>query len=237
MRVDVNADLGEDRGRWEAGEDRRLLRLITSANVGCGAYAGDDDLIRETCAEAVAAGVAIGAQVGYRDREGFGRRPMDLPPRDLEAEVRHQIDHLGELAGEVGGIVTYVKPHGALYHRIHHDEAQAAAVVEALLEDGTPLALVGLPGSLALQFAEDEGIDVVHEGFADRAYAPDGGLVPRDRPGALLTDPAEAAAQAVALAGAVDSICVHSDSPGAADLLIAVRAALDARAVDVRAFA
>lgn len=236
MRVDLNVDLGEDRDRWYAGDDPDLLALVTSANVCCGAYAGDDDLIRATCAAACAAGVAIGAQVGYPDRVGFGRRPMEVAPRDLAAEVRRQIDHLAELADGAGGIVTYVKPHGALYHRIAVDEAQAAAVVEALLADGTPLPLVGMPASLALRLAAAEGIAVVHEGFADRAYAPDGSLVPRDRPGALVTDPAVAAGQAAGLVGTVDSVCVHSDSPGAIGLLRAVRSALDDEGVVVRAF-
>ncbi len=235
-RVDLNVDLGESTERWTSGEDERLLGHVTSANVCCGAYAGDDDLIRATCAAAVEHGVAIGAQVGYRDRAGFGRRVVDLPPRDLTDEVRRQVDHLTALADTVGGIVTYVKPHGALYHRISHDEGQASAMVEAMLVDGSPLPLVGMPGSLALRFAEDEGVPVIHEGFADRAYTDDGGLVPRDQPGAVFTDPDAAAAQARGLLGTVDSICVHSDSPGAERLLARVRAALESDGVSVRAF-
>lgn len=235
-RVDLNVDLGESVERWESGEDQRLLTHATSANVCCGAYAGDDDLITRTCAAAVEAGVAIGAQVGYPDREGFGRRAQDPAPRDLGDEVRRQIDHLTTLADRVGGIVTYVKPHGALYHRVARDEAQASALVEALLADGSLLPLVGMPDSLALQIARDQGVPTVREGFADRAYATDGGLVPRDQPGALITDARDAAAQAVSLVGTVDSICLHSDSPGAAELLISVRAALDTRGVEVRAF-
>lgn len=234
--VDLNVDLGESPERWRSGEDRRLLPLVTSANVCCGAYAGDDDLIRATCEAAVEHGVAIGAQVGYRDREGFGRRVIDLAPRELTDEVLHQIDHLAGLAGRVGGLVTYVKPHGALYHRIAHDPHQAAAVVDALLSEGSLLPLVGMPGSLALQMAADQGVPIVREGFADRAYAEDGSLVPRDRPGAVLTDPDAAAAQAVSLVGSVDSLCVHSDSPGAVDLLARVRAALEDDAVTVTTF-
>lgn len=234
-RVDLNVDLGESVERWRSGQDRRLLTLVSSANVCCGAYAGDDDLIRATCEAAVEHGVAIGAQVGYRDREGFGRRAIDLPPRDLADEVLHQVDHLAELAGQVGGIVTYVKPHGALYHRIAHDPHQAAAVVEALLAEGSLLPLVGMPGSLALQMAADQDVPVVREGFADRAYV-DGTLVPRDRPGAVLTDPEAAAAQALSLAGTVDSLCVHSDSPGAETILSRVRAALEDSGVTIAAF-
>lgn len=234
--VDLNVDLGESPERWRSGEDRRLLPLVTSANVCCGAYAGDDDLIRATCEAAVEHGVAIGAQVGYRDREGFGRRAVDLPPRDLADEVRRQVDHLAALAGSVGGLVTYVKPHGALYHRIAHDPHQAAAVVEALMSDGTPLPLVGMPGSLALRIAGDQGVRAVHEGFADRAYDQQGSLVPRDREGAVLTDPEAAAAQALGLVGSVHSLCVHSDSPGAESLLARVRSALEDSDVTVAAF-
>lgn len=235
-RVDLNVDLGESPERWASGEDERLLPLVTSANVCCGAYAGDDDLIRATCEAAVEHGVAIGAQVGYRDREGFGRRFVDLPPRDLVDEVRRQLDHLRELADRVGGLVTYLKPHGALYHRIGHDPHQAEAVVEALLADGTPLPLVGMPGSVALEMAQDSGIRAVLEGFADRAYTSEGGLVPRDQPGAVLTDPAEAAAQALELVGSVDSLCVHGDSPGAERLLRHVRGVLVEHRIEIEPF-
>ncbi|MTB88056.1 LamB/YcsF family protein [Aeromicrobium senzhongii] len=234
--VDLNVDLGESAERWASGEDRRLLALVTSANVCCGAYAGDDDLIASTCSAAVEHGVAIGAQVGYPDREGFGRRDMDLAPRDLAEEVRRQIDHLRALAAPFGGVVGYVKPHGALYHRISHDPAQAAAVVEALLGDALPLPLVGMPGSLALQLAREAGVATVHEGFADRAYAGDGSLVPRGEAGAVLTDPDAAAQQALSLVDAVDSVCVHSDSPGAELLLGRVRDLMAHHAVHVRAF-
>ncbi|MCD9153840.1 5-oxoprolinase subunit PxpA [Aeromicrobium duanguangcaii] len=235
-RVDLNVDLGESAERWASGEDRRLLALVTSANVCCGAYAGDDVLIAATCRAAVEHGVAIGAQVGYPDRDGFGRRAMELAPRDLADEVRRQVEHLRALADAAGGVVSYVKPHGALYHRISHDPTQAAAVVEALLADPLPLPLVGMPGSLALRLARDAGVGTVHEGFADRAYAGDGSLVPRGEAGAVLTDPDVAAQQALSLVDAVDSVCVHSDSPGAELLLGRVRDLMDRHAVHVRAF-
>lgn len=234
--IDLNVDLGESPQRWASGEDLRLLSLVTSANVCCGAYAGDDGLIRETCAAAVEHGVAIGAQVGYRDREGFGRRAVDVAPRDLVDEVRRQIDHLTALADTAGGLVTYVKPHGALYHRISHDQHQAEAVIEALLVDGAPLPLVGMPQSLALWLAAESGVPIVREGFADRAYDTDGNLVSRDQPGALLTDPASASDQALTLLDDVDSLCVHSDSPGAEHLLARVRRDLESRNVTVQAF-
>lgn len=234
VTVDLNVDLGESAQRWESGEDPPLLEIATSANVCCGAYAGDAALIEATCRAAVEHGVAIGAQVGYRDREGFGRRDIDLPPRDLTAEVLRQVEDLQAIADRVGGTVSYLKPHGALYHRISHDPAQAAAIIEALLELPLPLPLLAMPHSRALALAREADLPTRTEGFADRAYTPTGGLVPRSEPGAVLHDPAEAIAQARRLTQDVDSLCVHSDSPGAVDLLRKVRAALEADGVDIR---
>jgi UPF0271 protein len=227
MRVDLNADLGESWDRWHSGDDVLLLDVVTSANVCCGAYAGDADLMRRTCDVAVARGVAIGAQVGYPDRDGFGRVFVDLPPAELTAQVVDQVRTLDEIARSVGGVVTYVKPHGALYNAIVDHEQQAAAVVEALRVLDRPLPLLGLPGARVLDLADDAGLPTVHEGFADRAYTPQGRLVPRTEPGAVLHETSEVAAQAVRLLGQVESICVHSDSPGALDLARAVRAALE----------
>lgn len=219
--IDLNADLGESRERWESGDDLALLAVITSANVGTGAYAGDDALIAATCAAAVERDVAIGAQVGYPDRDGFGRRPMDIERTPLTRELGRQIAHLTELAASVGGTVTYVKPHGALYHRVVADPDQRTALEEAA--DALPI--LGLAGT---GFA-------LSEGFADRGYLPHGGLVPRDRPGALITDAGVAGAQAVRLMNAgVDSICIHSDTPGALALARAVRTALEQAGAEVR---
>ena len=233
MRIDLNADLGESTERWDSGEDVALLSVVTSANVCCGAYAGDDELITATCAAAVEHDVAIGAQVGYPDREGFGRVPMDMESDALRDEVAGQIAHLAGLAKGVGGRVTYVKPHGALYNTIVRDEAQAAAVVEAVRRAGLPL--VGLPGAASLRLAEAAGVSVILEGFADRGYTDEGTLVPRSEPGALLDDPRDAALQAVRLLhDGVESICVHSDSPGALDIVRAVRVALEHAGGEVR---
>jgi UPF0271 protein len=219
--IDLNADLGESRERWESGEDMALLDVVTSANVCTGAYAGDDALIAATCATAAERGVAIGAQVGYPDRDGFGRRAMDIDRAALTDELSRQLTHLGALAATGGGTVTYVKPHGALYHRVMADPEQRAAL-EAAAGD---LPILGLAGT---GFDRDEG-------FADRGYLPDGGLIGRDQPGALITDADEAGAQAVRLFGAgVDSICVHSDTPGALAVAHAVRAALEAAGAEVR---
>lgn len=228
MRIDLNADLGESWPRWTSGEDVALLDVVTSANVCCGAYAGDAELMRVTCEAAVARGVAIGAQVGYRDRENFGRVFVDLAPEDLSAEVLGQIQLLDGIARAVGGRVSYVKPHGALYNAIVDDEVQARAVVEAISELAEPLPLMGLPRSMSLEIAQARGMVVLREGFADRAYTPQGRLVARTQPGAVLDDPEAVADQARRLLGGVDSLCVHSDSPGALELARAVRGALEA---------
>jgi UPF0271 protein len=221
VRIDLNADLGESTVRWASGEDVALLGVVTSANVCTGAYAGDDQLIAATCAAALERGVAIGAQVGYPDREGFGRRPMEFEPAALTEEIARQIAHLQGVAD-----VTYVKPHGALYHRVIEDPVQAQAVRDAL--GGLPL--MGMAGTLPAGRSPD-----IAEGFADRGYAGPASLIPRAEPGALITDPAIAGAQAVRLMEAgVDSICVHSDSPGALELARAVRAALEAAGAEVR---
>ena len=233
MRIDLNADLGESPERWASGVDVALLNIVTSANVCCGAYAGEDELISATCAASVERDVAIGAQVGYPDREGFGRVPMDMASDALRDEVATQIAHLAELAKGADGRVTYVKPHGALYNTIVRDEVQAAAVVEAVQEAGLPL--VGLPGAVSLRLAGAAGVPVVLEGFADRGYTAEGTLIPRSEPGALLDDPRDAAVQAVRLLHeGVASICVHSDSPGALDLVRAVRTALEHAGAEVR---
>ncbi|MET0951741.1 MAG: 5-oxoprolinase subunit PxpA [Aeromicrobium sp.] len=233
MRIDLNADLGESWPRWESGEDVALLDVVTSANVCCGAYAGDRELMRVTCEAAVARGVAIGAQVGYPDRDNFGRVVMEMPPRELTDELLGQILLLGEIARSAGGTVSYVKPHGALYNTIVRDDVHAQAVVDAVQGLPVPLPLLGLPGAVSLTIARAAGIPVVHEGFADRAYTADGRLVPRTEPGAVLDDPAAVAAQAVRLLGDVTSICVHSDSPGALGLARAVRAALEDAGAEV----
>jgi UPF0271 protein len=233
MRIDLNADLGESWPRWESGEDAALLDVVTSANVCCGAYAGDRELMRVTCEAAVARGVAIGAQVGYPDRDNFGRVFVEMPAHELADEVLGQILLLDEIARSVGGVVSYVKPHGALYNTIVDDAVQARAVVDAWQGLMAPLPLLGLPGAVSLTIAESAGIPTVHEGFADRAYTTEGRLVPRTEPGAVLDDPVAVAARAVRLLGQVASICVHSDSPGALLLARAVRAAIEDAGAEV----
>ncbi|MBM7515459.1 LamB/YcsF family protein [Nocardioides nitrophenolicus] len=236
--VDLNADVGESFGRWRLGDDDALLPHLTSANVACGFHAGDPLTLRRTCSLAVSLGVTIGAQVGYRDLAGFGRRYVDVPADELAADVLYQLGALDGIARAAGGRVAYVKPHGALYHAVSRHPEQAQAVVDAVRAYGG-LPVLGLAGSAFLAAVGEAGLEAVGEGFADRAYLPDGGLVPRSAPGAVLTDPVAVAAQAVELArsGDVRSLCVHGDSPGAPELAAAVRGALEQAGLPVGAFA
>lgn len=223
-RVDLNADLGE-----EVTDDAGLLAVVTSANVACGFHAGTVATMRAVCAEAVRRGVEVGAQVSYADRENFGRVALDVPAAVLRDQVAEQVGVLSEVAAAEGGRVAYVKPHGALYHRVAADEVQAGAV----LDGSAGLPVLGMPGSRLLALAGEQGRGTRLEGFPDRGYSDDGGLLPRDAPGALVTDPNLVAARAVELAGEVDSVCVHGDSPGAVATAGAVRRALEAAGLDV----
>ena len=218
-RVDLNADLGE-----EVTDDAGLLAVVTSANVACGFHAGTTSTMQAVCAEAVRRGVTLGAQVSYDDREHFGRVELDVPAAVLREQVTEQVGVLSAIAVAEGGAVIYLKPHGALYHRVARDAVQAAAV----LDGSGDLPVMGMPGSLLLSLAGERGRGVRLEGFPDRGCTDDGLLVPRDRPGALVTDPHEVAARAVELAARVDSVCVHGDSPGAVTTAGAVRRALEA---------
>lgn len=249
--VDLNADLGESFGRWVLGDDAAMLDVVTSANVACGFHAGDPSTIRRACALAAERGVTVGAQVGYRDLAGFGRRFIDMEPAELVDDVLYQIGALDGLARAAGTRVSYVKPHGALYTAVVSHEGQAGAVVEAVTGYGGSLPVLGLPGSALLRLAAEAGLRPVPEAFADRAYTSAGTLVSRRDPGAVLHDPAEVARRCVRLVtrgevGAVDgsvvpvsaeSVCVHGDSPGAVAMARAVRAAVEEAGVTVRAFA
>lgn len=215
--VDLNADLGE-----EVTDDAALLAVVTSANVACGYHAGSPAIMRAVCEGAAERGVSVGAQVSYADRPGFGRVAVDVAYEILREQVAHQVGLLVEAATAAGTEVRYLKPHGALYHRVLDDEEQAAAV---LAGSGT-LPVLGMPGEL-LDQAAGSGRPVLLEGFPDRAYAADGRLVARTEPGAVLDDSAAIAARAVELAPRVHSLCVHGDTPGAVAHARAVRAALE----------
>ena len=230
LRIDLNADLGEG-----VTDDERLLAVVTSANVACGFHAGDASVMRAVCEGAAARGVIVGAQVSYLDREGFGRRAMDVEPERLTVWVAEQVAALDEAAAVAGVEVAYLKPHGALYNRVVDDEEQAAAV----LAGGGRLPVLGLPGSALLELARRAGQVAVPEGFPDRAYTREGRLVPRTEPDALVEGADQVAAHAVALAdrGGVRTLCVHGDSRGAVATAQAVRAALGIAGYDVRAWA
>ena len=249
--IDLNSDLGEGFGIWSLGDDEALLDVVTSANVACGFHAGDPNILRRVCDWAAARNVAIGAQVSYRDLAGFGRRSIDMDAESLTNDVLYQIGALDGFARVAGTRVRYVKPHGALYNRIVHDEKQAAAVVAAVAAYDATLPVLGLPGSVVLRLAEDSGLTTVPEAFADRGYTAQATLVPRTEPGALLHDPEHISSRMVRMvttgrllsvegeeiAVSARSICMHGDTPGAVAMAVALRRALIEAGVEIRAFA
>ncbi|MFC4603738.1 LamB/YcsF family protein [Rhodococcus kronopolitis] len=248
--IDLNSDLGESFGAWRLGDDDAMLDLVSSANIACGFHAGDPTTLLRTCRAAGERTVRIGAQVGYRDLAGFGRRFLDVAPADLTADVIYQIGALDGLAQTVDSAVAYLKPHGALYNAIVHHREQARAVVAAVLAYDPTLPVLGLPGSVFLVEAEAAGLRTVAEAFADRAYTATGELVPRTEPGAVLTDPAHVAdrvlrmvdrgeivaADGTVLPVAAESVCVHGDSPSAVAMADAVRTRLVASGIGVEPF-
>lgn len=249
--MDLNADLGEGFGIWRLGDDEALLDVITSANVACGFHAGDAPTMRRVCAAAAQRNVAIGAQVGYRDLAGFGRRRIEYDFAELRDEVIYQLGALDAFCRVAGTTLRFVKPHGALYHAVTSDESQAAALVTAISDYDPALPLLCAPDSVIAQLATGAGLRVVGEGFADRGYQPNGRLVPRTAAGALVTDADQVAARAVRMATerlvtavdgtdvpcVVESICLHGDTPGAVALAGRVRDALTAAGVPVAPFA
>jgi UPF0271 protein len=250
-RIDLNADLGEGFGVWRLGDDEALLGLVTSANVACGFHAGDPSTMRRVCAQAAARGVAVGAQVSYRDLAGFGRRFVDVDPVELTDDLLYQLAALDGIARVAGTRVSYVKPHGALYNAAVAHAGHARAVIDAVLAYDRRLPVLGLPGSELLRGAEAAGMRPVVEGFADRGYTTEGTLVPRRQPGALIEEPAAVAERAVRMATdgvvvavdgtrllmPVESVCVHGDTPGAVAMARAVRGALTSAGVTLGPFA
>ncbi len=248
--MDLNADLGEGFGVWRLGDDEALLAVVTSANVACGFHAGDAPTMRRVCEWAADRGVAVGAQVSYRDIAGFGRRRIEYELPELRDEIIYQIAALDGFCRLQGEKVRYVKPHGALYNAAVIDVWQASAIVAAVMDYDRSLPLLGLPGSALTRCAAEAGVQVVAEGFADRAYQADGTLVPRSQPGAVLSDVDVVVERAVRLAlvgetGAIDgtviacpveSLCVHGDTPGAVEIARRIRAALDSAGVRLAPF-
>lgn len=248
--IDLNADLGENDPERIVADDDAMLALVTSANVSCGAHAGTPEGIADTLRAAVAQGTTIGAHPSYEDREGFGRRPVDVDAATLQGQLERQLGELDALCRAAGGAVRYVKPHGALYNTIARDERHARAVIAAIRAVDPAWTLLGPAGGVVLELAERDGLGIATEAFADRAYAADGTLVPRTATGSVLHDPEVIAARAVRLADegrvtAIDgaeitvraqSLCVHGDTQGAVAIATAVRDALETAGVRLAPF-
>jgi len=247
--VDLNCDLGESFGAWHIGADTEVMPHITSANIACGFHAGDPAVMRRTVAACLEHGVAIGAHPGFPDLVGFGRREMDVSPDDVHDLVVYQVGALHAFARSAGGRVQHVKPHGALYNMAARRIDLANAIVRAVRGLDESISLFGLAGSTLIAAAESVGLRAVHEVFADRAYLADGTLVPRSRSDATVHDVALAARRAVRmvqegrvtsvdgpdLSVRADTICIHGDRPDAGTMVAAVRGALHAAGIDVRA--
>jgi UPF0271 protein len=248
MRVDLNADVGERR-RGDLGHETALLRHITSANVACGFHAGDPGVMRDTVARAAEYGVAVGAHPGFPDLEGFGRRELQVAPADVEDFVTYQVGALAAIAAAQGVRLQHVKPHGALFNMAARDAALADAIARATAVIDRSLILFGLPASELIAAGVRAGLRTACEGFADRAYEPDGSLVSRQRPGSVIDDPDIVVERAVrmvrdgmvdaadgsAVALRIDTLCVHGDTPGAAELAARARSALEAAGIEVAA--
>jgi UPF0271 protein len=249
--IDLNADVGEGYGAWPAPADAELFPLISSASIACGFHAGDPTRMREAATLAARSGVVVGAHPGYPDLLGFGRRELGASPREIGDYVAYQVGAMMACAAAAGTRVRYVKPHGALYNRAARDPEVARAIAEAVRAVDPALALLGLAGSALLPAARDAGLRAVAEAFLDRGYQRDGSLTPRGQPGALIDEPAAAAARAVRLvregvietvegatiAVAAESLCVHGDGARAAAALRAVRERFSGEGITVAPFA
>lgn len=251
IRVDLNADLGESFGRYRIETDAELLDLVTSASIACGFHAGDPVVMREAVSRAAARGVVIGAHPGYPDLVGFGRRDLSASPEEIEAMVIYQTGALSAFCGAHGVRLRYVKPHGALYNRAARDRAVARAVARAIHSVDPGLILLGLDGTIMIAEAEDAGLAVAREAFADRAYLPDGQLAPRGTTGAVLDDVETIAERALrmvtdrfvtAIDGTrrivrADSLCVHGDGPRAVAMVRRLRERFEAEGIVLAPFA
>lgn len=247
--IDLNCDLGESFGAYTIGMDSAVIPYITSANVACGYHAGDPLVMQKTVAACKASGVHIGAHPGYPDLMGFGRRNITATPAEIKAYVQYQVGALSAFCAAAGVPLCHVKPHGAMYNMAAKDEALARAICEGILEVNPALTLLALSGSAMVRAARELGLGVKSEVFADRGYQADGTLVPRGRPGAMITDEDEAIARVIRMAkeGVVrsvdgmdvplvaDSVCVHGDGEKALAFVRRIRAALTDAGIEVRA--
>jgi UPF0271 protein len=249
VRIDINSDVGESFGAYTIGHDAGLMRSITSANIAAGFHGGDPSVLRETIRLAKAHGVAVGAHPGFPDLGGFGRRELNVTPREAEDLVLYQVAAVSGVASAEGVAVQHVKPHGALFNMAVRNGELAAAIARAVAAINPTLILFGLPGSEILKAGRAAGLRVAAEVFADRAYEADGSLASRRKPGSVIHDPAAVVARAVRMAndhtvvaidGSIvaldaDTMCVHGDTPGSDDLAAKIRAGLEAAGVTVKA--
>ena len=248
MRIDINSDMGESFGAYTIGHDLGLMKSITSANVAAGFHAGDPSVLRETIRLAKAHGVAVGAHPGFPDLIGFGRRELNVTPREAEDFVLYQIAAVAGVAAAEGVSVQHVKPHGALFNMAVRNAELSAAIARAVAAFDKSLILFGLPGSEILNAGRAAGLRVAAEVFADRAYEPDGSLASRRKPGSVIHDAEAVVARAVrmvkdqtvvAIDGSVvplkaDTICVHGDTPGSDDLAAKIRSGFEAAGITVK---
>ncbi|WP_449279027.1 LamB/YcsF family protein [Leucobacter sp. GX24907] len=249
--IDLNSDVAESFGNWQLGDDAGILASVSSANIACGFHGGDPVTMQRALAISAERGISVGVHIGYRDLAGFGRRFIAYSREDLYAETVYQIGALAGMARLAGTHIRYVKPHGALGHAVVHDEVQARAVVDAVAAYDPDLALLLMPNSVAVDYARDLGLRVVLEAFADRNYLPNGNLVPRSHPEAVLHDTTRVVdnmlrfaeeGRLISLDGTVvdleaESICVHGDTAGAIEMAREVRSALERAGVEIRSFA
>jgi UPF0271 protein len=245
--IDLNCDMGESYGAYRLGNDEALMGLITSANIACGAHAGDPLVMDRTVRLAIQHGVRIGAHPGFPDLAGFGRRAMQLAPEEIENTVLYQIGALAAFARSAGSELAHVKPHGALYNMAARDIGVARAVMRGVARFDRSLIVVGQAESALVEAAREAGLRTAREGFADRAYEADGSLRSRKLEGAVIHDPETAAEQAIRIARdgvvtahtgeeiplRVDTICVHGDTPGAVEIVTAIRRRLEEAGVEV----
>lgn len=248
--IDLNSDLGEGYGPWSMGDDEALMEVVTSVNIACGGHAGDPATMAETVEQALSRQLGIGAHPSYPDREGFGRRVIPMSTADIERLVASQVGALCGVAALHGATVTHVKAHGALANLASAEAEVADAVARATRAVDAGLVLLAIAGTELERAARRAGLRVAREGFADRAYLPDGRLAPRGTPGAVVEDPELGAERAVAMAAGrglplleggwleqqVDSVCVHGDSPAAVAMARATRVALEAAGFTISPF-
>lgn len=248
MRIDLNCDMGESFGAWRMGADEQVMPNITSVNVACGAHAGDPSVMRRTVRLAREAGVAVGAHPGFADRQGFGRREIQADPLEIEDAILAQVGALAAIARAEAVTLRHVKAHGALYNMAARDRGLADAIARAIAAFDRSLIMLGLPNSPMIEAGRAAGLRVAAEGFADRAYQPDGSLMPRSKPGAVIHDADTVVARAVRMVRdgvvltaegqeiplRIETICVHGDTPGAPELTRRIRAGLEAAGIGVR---